>query len=114
MEKLVFVDLGSSSALCAYKVGQTKALRLFDSEKQEHSKGSKDENLSANQVLLIRGLPLHSIRVWMDGWYWWQLNLAFPFEGSKRDKKLFATRQFALVKKADISTIMSKEIIKWP
>lgn len=54
MEKLVSVDLGSSSALRAFKFIQTKTFRLFDSKKQEHSKGSKDENVSANQVLFIR------------------------------------------------------------
>lgn len=54
MEKLVFMGLGSSSALCAFKFGETKALRLFDSEKKEQSKGSEDENLSANQVSFLR------------------------------------------------------------
>lgn len=48
------MDLGSSSALGAFKFGQTKALRFFDNEKQEHGKGSKDENFSANQGLFIR------------------------------------------------------------
>ena len=48
------VGLGSSSDRYALKFGQTKALALFDSEKQEHGKWSKDENFSESQGLFTR------------------------------------------------------------